>query len=414
MTRTLLLTQTTPGPQGVGGIILKELSGLFAKQTLCTFLVVKPWQNVTLPEEFSDAEVKFGTAKYERASQIPSPRVWHAVGAVQRSFLFRRHCERLVNEAVEFASAEDVNAVWAVLDAPTSIALAEPVARALGVPLYCMVWDDIEHNVRYFRLDRLAANKARSNFSSALRAASGVAVIGETMQAEYQSRYGVSSVVVRHGIDESLLKPVGVEPQSGSVLRIGFAGTVSARSAFSNFLKGLDERGWHIGDRTVHLILVGHRFDLSTNRAAHIEYLGWRSNAETIELLSSCDVNYLPQPFEPEMSSFSRLSFPTKLTTYLAAGRPVLLHAPDGASLPRFFKEYAFGAWCKQLSGETVTSMMEELVSDDAKLSRAADAVERARRSVLSRKVFLQQFKLFMSAPDTNDPQSTLVSAGVT
>jgi hypothetical protein len=115
----------------------------------------------------------------------------------------------------------------------------------------------------------------------------------------------------------------------------------------------------------------------------------------TVRSLSECDVNYMPQPFEPDWSPFSRLSFPTKLTTYLAAGAPLLVHAPGAASLPAFVIRYPFGVWCGSLDTSELKHALLKLL--EPKLAQEYSRAGRdALKAQFSREVFRTQFATFL------------------
>jgi len=108
-------------------------------------------------------------------------------------------------------------------------------------------------------------------------------------------------------------------------LRIGFAGTLYDMGQFNILLNALNLSGWEIGSRPVILCMTGKWFRLrGIDFPCNIEFKGWQKNSnDTTRLLSECDLNYLPIPFNEEWRDFATLSFPTKLSTYLTSGRPV-------------------------------------------------------------------------------------------
>lgn len=388
--RLLLLTGTAPRPDGVGGIILHDLiAALPAGQ--CTVAVTAE----------NAAELCAGEADWHPVAvdhrRLAASR-WGRVGRLARWPLLRMAHRRAVSTAVvrcaDIARAEGVDEIWAVLDSPATIELAVPVAKSLGKPLRVTVWDDVEHNIGYFGIDSWTGSRLRSCFAEACRTAVSMAVIGETMQAEYLQRYGKRGFVVRHGADAA--PSPTVRPNESSELRIGFAGSVSARSAFDCLLKALDQVDWSIQGRPVTLVLMGGRFDIWSRTPRRIEVLGWRSVEETVRILSGCTISYLPQAFEASWRSFSEWSFPSKLTTYLAAGAPILLHAPEYASLPGYLKQRQFAAVCHRLDVEELVLALTELATDQKKQDMVQSEAREALRQDFSKRRFLESFFEFL------------------
>jgi glycosyltransferase involved in cell wall biosynthesis len=75
-------------------------------------------------------------------------------------------------------------------------------------------------------------------------------------------------------------------------------------------------------------------------------------------------VLYCPYWFDSNFKDEAKLSFPSKLTTYLAAGRPVFFHGPEYSSPARFLRENEAGLCCYSLSTEEIIKTLTKLVSD--------------------------------------------------
>ena len=59
---------------------------------------------------------------------------------------------------------------------------------------------------------------------------------------------------------------------------------------------------------------------------------GWHATTDAVAILSACDVCYVPYWFDEAFRPGVELSFPNKVSLYLAAGRPILYHGPEQAT----------------------------------------------------------------------------------
>jgi glycosyltransferase involved in cell wall biosynthesis len=391
---TLLLTATVPGPEGVGGIILSDLCDFLPRERLCVAFAQEGRPRPD-PIVSKSLRLKSFPIAFRRRPDSRFGRIGRIVSALPQAWRNRREVTREIEACICWAREQGVQQVWAVLDSPLTHEMAAGVAKGLGVPLRTTVWDDVHHNNRYFGLDRLTARRSLRGFVEALRDSRSIAVIGESMQEEYRRLYGVASVVVRHGVAPDTAKAMAVEPIPGAALRIGFAGSVSARSAFDLFLETLDRMDWRIDGRPVSLRLLGPRFDLRSSVPRRIECLGWRSVEESIRLLGECEINYLPQPFERDLEPFTRLSFPSKLTTYLAAGRPLVLHAPPEASLVPFNQRHGFAVGCEALDSGILEASLR-CAADPGIGARCVAAAREVLSAEFSRERFRADFARFL------------------
>jgi hypothetical protein len=92
----------------------------------------------------------------------------------------------------------------------------------------------------------------------------------------------------------------------------------------------------------------------------------------------------------------ARLSFPTKFTTYLVAGRPILLHSPEYASVPAFFSRFPVGAWCDSEDANVLGESMKTLLTDKELYSRAVAQVRPVIREEFTEDIFLERFAAFL------------------
>ena len=124
----------------------------------------------------------------------------------------------------------------------------------------------------------------------------------------------------------------------------------------------------------------------------HIEYLGWRSVEETVELMSQVDVTYLPYWFDKAYGLSVRLCFPNRLATYLAAGRPVLFHGPEDSSPARFLRRFPAGLCCHSLEEAKIIDSLRRLIIDREFYALATQACQAAREQELDLRVFRRRF----------------------
>jgi hypothetical protein len=123
-----------------------------------------------------------------------------------------------------------------------------------------------------------------------------------------------------------------------------------------------------------------------------IEYLGWQSPEKTIELMSQVDVTYLPYWFDRSHSLSVRLCFPSKLTTYLAAGRPVLFHGPKDSSPAHFFSRFPVGLCCHSLEEPEIIESLRRFIIDRKFYALATQAGQAALDQELDLRVFRRRF----------------------
>lgn len=392
----LLVSGVRAGAGHVGEIILRDLCHAYPGGRMSSFFVPQAGVASMTDPAIGAAATQERPRRYESPLRLlPGPLgALTAIGGSQ--LLFRRHVGGLIRDAVSFGRAQGVDKVWVVLESITGIAMGRQVARTLGVPLLAQVWDPPEYLLRRMNVDPILRRQIMNEFERSLSEAECVAVVSDAMKAEYASRYGARTVVVHHGLSAAERRAPALHPHGDGVLSIGFAGSMYAPSAWQALMEALDAVGWTIHGRKVVVRVLGGSLRMSTAAPVNIEYLGFRSTSETAMALAQCDVNYLPHPFEAGMADFARLSFPTKLSTYVATGRPLLLHAPEYSSLVPFFRSFRAGACVTSLRPADVVAALESLVESRERYANAAREASRAAETAFNMETFLAGFDEFV------------------
>jgi hypothetical protein len=119
--------------------------------------------------------------------------------------------------------------------------------------------------------------------------------------------------------------------------------------------------------------------------------------------MAECDILYCPYFFDEKRKEISRTSFPSKVTTYLAAGRPILYHGPDYASPAIFLREHGAAEFCHSLATGDILGVISRLATDESLYRTVAENGHAAMLEHLtfeSLKAYLYRF-LGMEADDT-------------
>lgn len=387
----LLLSGAVPSDKDVGGLVLRELLQRYPHDHICAASF----------HYNSDGRLSPGLGWLPFLAE-PLPFAigagwaagWRGRIATHVRFRRARHLGQpgLIRRAVDFARRRRVGLLWAVLNRPPIYHIATEVARRLDVPMVCTVWDPPESVCHAHHLDRLSRSVALRDFDVALGTAGRCAVMSEAMRDEYAARYGIEAVILRQGVKAEERLPTATRPNDNDRFVIGFCGTMYAVREWQALLFALERVNWRIADREVVVRALTTRMEGTVSRRANIEWLGWRPMPETIRLLAESDVNYLPYWFDDAHRTAVRLCFPSKLSPYLATGRPVFFHGPAESSPPRFFERYPVAVCAHSLDEGEIIAALKRVATDRVFYRRAGAAIEAALDEELSMSVFRERF----------------------
>src|SRR5262249_47811910 len=103
-----------------------------------------------------------------------------------------------------------------------------------------------------------------------------------------------------------------------------------------------------------------------------------RPLAEIASVQSQADILFLPLAFDSPFPTLIRSSSPAKMGEYLAAGRPILVHAPSDSFVARYFSQHRCGVVVDTLAPEPLANAVRRLLGDEGLRDRVA-AAARAR-----------------------------------
>ena len=151
-------------------------------------------------------------------------------------------------------------------------------------------------------------------------------VPNEFLARELEQSLGARTAVVHNAC--TVPEDVAPPPPARDPARIAYTGAVYAANhdTFRNLIASLD------------LLARAARIDIYTAQSAadleaagivgHVKRHAHLPADEILRMQADADVLFLPLAFESPYPSLIRTSNPGKMGEYLAAGRPILVHAP--------------------------------------------------------------------------------------
>ena len=243
-------------------------------------------------------------------------------------------------------SAIRVFAPELVLAVPThavGIALAERcAAMAPAAPVVTYLMDDW---LAHLDSARLAFDSARRGHAL-LRASRGWLVISRYLLESMRSTTGVDrpALVVHNPVRLSGAEPAALAAPRRGRFRVAYAGSVwpmhwDAVAAVAASVARLRATG-----EDVEFVLFTDRFFWARHEA---DWLRWGvvdggliPYEQLGAALGDCDLLLVASSFDPSQAHMSRSSVQTKVTDYMAAGRPILGCGPRDAASHRFLREH--------------------------------------------------------------------------
>jgi glycosyltransferase involved in cell wall biosynthesis len=393
--KILLLTDIPPCKDYAGGLFLDQLCRLLPEGSIACFAVVNPALNAQLSPDLKWIPIEY----YEKPNEMALRLLPYQLGGISAFAKESYHSlvknGTIIKEAIEFGRRFGADTLWCLLEGQTMIQIVLPVMKGLGVPLRTQVMDPPYFWLREHRVDQVSAARILRKFHQALRGSTTCAAASWAMAEQYQLDYGTQSVPLVPSFNLASALPPSLKLHLNDEFVIGLAGQTYAIKEWQALIGALNSVDWRIGGRNVRIRLLGRDTQLHADSRMRVEFCGWNSQAETIRLLSEADLLYCPYWFDSQFEIDARLCFPSKLTTYFAAGRPVLFHGPEYASPARFLRDNDAGSLCHSVEHAEIVKALNHIVLDAgyyAQLARNGRAALESHLSLASLRTSFAQF----------------------
>ncbi|HEX3559052.1 MAG TPA: glycosyltransferase [Pyrinomonadaceae bacterium] len=263
-----------------------------------------------------------------------------------------------------------------VLDLPASYL----ASRRLGIPLYAYIFD---HYSKRECVDPTARAWAKRLEPRLLKGAAEIIVPCETLRDDLLEDYGVEATVIHNSCDISAYETDSADAalRGDDGIKIVYTGDIydAHYDAFRNLLKAVES-----------LDRPDVKLHLYTARPAEVlDHYGirglvvrhpHRQPSEVPGIQQAADILFLPLAFDSPYPDVIRTSATTKLGEYLAARRPVLVHAPRDSFVSWYFREHRCGMVVDRNDPAALAEAVARLLDDEG-LGRGlvARGWERAR-----------------------------------
>jgi hypothetical protein len=220
-------------------------------------------------------------------------------------------------------------------------------------------------------------------FAASLRGAHSVDTICEAMVSSYRWNYRVESVAVHRGTTGPVAPSPPYDRARG--LRVGVIGSIYQYTMMPVLGRAVARAARQLGVPGSIVVVgqgVGGRLKADLAGEVEVEVTGHLDEPDAIAHLRECFLLYVNYPFGSRQGTFRRTSFPTKVSTYAMAARPLLVHMPGDGSVVALtwkWKRWNYATHWGSLDDAEGAEIMARLWNDPASHQSAHEAAELVR-----------------------------------
>ena len=299
--------------------------------------------------------------------QIPRGQRLDAIKRINIHFLGR--------QIAAIARSEACSAIVAFSGNLTDLPASLVASRILKVPFYAYLCD-------YYSYQHMSVRAfAQRMEAKVLRGANGVIVLNEFLRDEFKRAYGVEPSIIYNPCDLRTYEAAPPFKDHSGEQRIVYTGAVYAAhyDAFRNLIAAIEQLGRP--DVRLHLYTAQSPKELNEiGISGPVVFHEHVTAAEVPALQKQADLLFLPLAFDSPYPEIIRTSAPFKMGEYLAAQRPVLVHAPADSFLAWYFRENQCGMVVDENDPGKLAEGIERLLREESYRNELCErAGERAR-----------------------------------
>lgn len=360
----LLVTDVPPCINYTAGIVQKQLCKFLFEggNTVTCVSIVDPLLNPIEPQNIKN--------KYINYYRYNKPKEGYGRSSALNSLIFNSFhrvisIPNLIKNIIKDLSEKKnikIDLIWGVIQGQTMIELVRPLAKKLKVPYVVEVWDPPEWWLDENKFDKYSYNIVMRDFGRLIKDAKCCLAASYNMVKEYEIKYNAKAIAVIPSLNEKeIYTKQQREPEK---FKIGFSGQIYAKNEFIQFCKALEKMNWKHNNKKIELHVFSDYIDSLHIKSKNLINHGWVNQDKLLEELSLMDLCYCPYRFDNDFKIIARLSFPSKLTTYLKTKVPSFIHAPEYASISNFIEDSYDGYVCNTTDVDEIAQKIENIIDN--------------------------------------------------
>lgn len=269
---------------------------------------------------------------------------------------------------------KQINFIIAYTEDLLSIEIAQRISKEMGLTFHLIAMD-FPWTYKNSAINNYLIKKL---FFSRLQEIKSAEFVSDEMQNIAQNKGFKGKSFVSYSAMDLLVQFKGASKSNKSITNLVYAGSPRFKKELKLFydLISIKEQEKRL---KIHIYSECKLSDLIFN---HHEFI--TNQNDLIKAISQYDVGLIPMSFNKKDRDLVATSFPSKASTYISAGLPILAIAPEYSAISRIVKQYELG--------EVINFNNPEKIND---VLRSIQTKDYSKNLIAFRKLMLDRFKEF-------------------
>jgi len=303
----------------------------------------------------------------------------------------------LYNKLLKIYKENSFDKICMVATSPQLILIGYKLVKETKLPLHLIIWDTPEQYTLNLKMPEIFRNRVLKRYYYLIRNSKKIGVGSQALGEYFNEKFNKETYLMQGDIIESHIITSKLQVSDKEIV-IGFAGTMYTSGTWSAFLDALNKMNWEYESKKILLRIIGNSFSQELLNNSNIEFLGARKIEEAMSILSQCSINFVPYSFEHRSKIEAEFSFPSKINTYLRAGRPIYAIAPNYSSVFKFVTNEKIGICCTSVIPNQIVDSLKYLLGNTALILETTKNINKIYTDKFSTEKLLERFNKFIDA----------------
>lgn len=267
----------------------------------------------------------------------------------------------LIHKGIQVVIKEKVSNIFAPVNQGAIIFAAYLVSKLSGRKFYVYVHDILEELPRS-RIERYIIRVMEKRI---LKSAEKIFVVCEFLDDHYSKKYGLKTELTPNPVDLDEYKKTIPENLNNELIKIVYTGMIywAQLDPIQNLVKAINS----FKDGKIKLYIYSpHKRDylIELGIFGKNVVIDQATKEEIPSIQKAADFLFLPMTFNLPYPLLTKTAATTKLPEYLAAGRPIIVHAPADSYLSYHAKKNNSGLVIDRLDSKFLKRSILKLIED--------------------------------------------------
>lgn len=381
--RVLLLTDIFPCKKYSGGILSQQLSQFLLDEKYLLFCVCIKYKGLVFEYIDDEIETKVKTIYLEKPEEN--------IGDFK---LYKKKLKVIINKTLRFIDENKIDVVWCPIQGETLLRVLNEIQdKRKKIRIIPQIWDPIRWGFYELKYSKEKTNELLNMYDKVIKQSHGVLTSSNPMNSAYQKKYNnnCKTTYLSFSIEK---EEYNLNKKSNEFV-ILMAGQPYASLGIGCLLNSLDSIGWKYKNKKIVFRIFGNPTYYNFKDDPRIDFRGYVPQSTLIEEQKKADLLYCSYFFENHevFEEVSHLSYPSKVTSYIPSGVPILIHSFNDTSIYKHFEKYKAGYLLNSLnSGDIITTIKniinnqgttkeKKVVKNTYKLFKETFSVEQNRKN---------------------------------